>query len=231
MPGRTWAGTTLDDRKALRREQLVSAGLELLGTEGSAGTSVRAVCRHAKLTERYFYESFADREELVAAVYEHVGEEARQALVDAVRDAPTPPLRAENAVRAFVELIAADPPKGRILLLAPLTAPALTRRGLHLLPVFAALVGEQLSHGDETERRMVAVGLVGALSNVFIAYLDGSLKVSRERLGGHRVRAWAGGGRPLPYPRRPRDSGGRAGGHAQPADARERRDGGRGRGV
>jgi hypothetical protein len=54
--------------------------------------------------------------------------------------------------------------------------------------VFAALVGEQLSHGDETERQMVAVGLVGALSNVFIAYLDGSLKVSRERLVAHCVR-------------------------------------------
>jgi AcrR family transcriptional regulator len=188
MPGRTWAGTTLDDRKALRREQLVAAGLELLGTGGSAGTSVRAVCRHAKLTERYFYESFADREELVAAVYEHVGDEARQALVDAVRDAPTPVSRAENAVRAFVELIVDDPRKGRVLLLAPLTDPALTRRGLHLLPVFAALVGEQLTRGDETERRMVAIGLVGALTNVFVAYLDGSLQVSRERLVAHCVK-------------------------------------------
>ncbi|MEA5361449.1 TetR/AcrR family transcriptional regulator [Amycolatopsis sp., V23-08] len=188
MPGRTWAGTTLDDRKALRREQLVAAGLELLGTEGSAATSVRAVCRHAKLTERYFYESFADREELVAAVYEHVGEQARRALVDAVQDAPNPTLRAENAVRAFVELIVDDPRRGRILLLAPLTDPALTRRGLHLLPVFTAVVGEQLSGGDETERQLVAVGLVGALSNVFVAYLDGSLKVTRERLVAHCVK-------------------------------------------
>ena len=188
MPGRTWAGTTLDDRKAQRREQLVAAGLDLLGTEGSAAVSVRAVCRHAKLTERYFYESFTDREELVVAIYEHVGEQAKQVLVDAVRDAPSPTRRAEDAVRAFVELIVDDPRRGRVLLLAPITDPALTRRGLHLLPAFAALVGEQLSRGDETERQLVSIGLVGALSNVFIACLDGSLRVSRERLVAHCVR-------------------------------------------
>jgi AcrR family transcriptional regulator len=188
MPGRTWAGTTLDDRRAARREQLVSAGLDLLGTEGSAAVSVRAVCRQAKLTERYFYESFADREELVAAVYEHVGEQAREALTAAVRDAPDARHRAERAVTAFVELVLDDPRQGRVLLLAPLTDPALTRRGLHLMPVFAALVGEQLTRGDETGRQLVAVGLVGALSNVFIAYLDGTLRVGRERLVAHCVR-------------------------------------------
>ena len=188
MPGRTWAGTTLDDRKAQRREQLVAAGLDLLGTEGSAAVSVRAVCRHAKLTERYFYESFTDREELVVAIYEYVGEQAKQVLVDAVRDALSPTKGAEDAVRAFVELIVDDPRRGRVLLLAPLTDPALTRRGLHLLPAFAALVGKQLSRGDETERQLVSIGLVGALSNVFIAYLDGTLRVSHERLVAHCVR-------------------------------------------
>ena len=91
-------------------------------------------------------------------------------------------------MRAFVGLIVDDPRRGRVLLLAPLTDPALTRRGLHLLPAFAALVGEQLSRGDETERQLVSIGLVGALSNVFIAYLDGSLRVSRERLVAHCVR-------------------------------------------
>ncbi|WP_116205063.1 TetR/AcrR family transcriptional regulator [Amycolatopsis circi] len=188
MPGRTWAGTTLDDRKAQRRAQLLAAGLDLLGAQGSAAVSVRAVCRSAKLTERYFYESFADRESLVAAVYEDVGDQARQALADAVSGEADPSRRAERAVTAFVELMLDDPRKGRVLLLAPLTDPALTSRGLHLLPAFTTLVGEQLSRGDETGRQLVAIGLVGALSNVFIAYLDGTLKVSRERLVEHCVK-------------------------------------------
>jgi len=185
-PSRTWAGTTLDDRKAVRREQLIETGLELLGTEKPV--SVRAVCRHAKLTERYFYESFADREELVLAVYERVGSQAHQALVDAVRETAEPDARAEAAVTAFVELMVDDPRKGRVLLLAPMTDPALSRRGLELLPAFAELVRGQLSGGDDVERQMVAVGLVGALGNVFIAYLNGTLQVSRERLVAHCVR-------------------------------------------
>jgi len=188
MPGRTWAGTTLDDRKAQRRAQLVAAGLDLLGSQGSAAVSVRAVCRSAKLTERYFYESFADRETLVSAVYDEVGGQARQALADAVSGVADPRSRAERAVAAFVELIVDDPRKGRVLLLAPLTDPALTQRGMYLMPAFTALVGQQLSLGDETGRQLVAIGLVGALSNVFIAYLDGTVKASRERLVEHCVR-------------------------------------------
>ena len=178
----------MDDRKAARRRQLLETGLNLLGAEGTAAVSVRAVCRHAKLTERYFYESFADREELVLAVYEHVGAQTHRALVDAVQHTSAPQARAEAAVTAFVELMVDDPRKGRVLLLAPMTDPALSRRGVELLPAFAELVRGQLSGGDDLDRQMIAIGLVGALGNVFIAYLNGSLKVSRERLVAHCVR-------------------------------------------
>ncbi|WP_158885788.1 TetR/AcrR family transcriptional regulator [Amycolatopsis anabasis] len=187
---RTWGGTTLTDRKAARREQLLAAGLDLLGNEGIPAVSVRAVCRHAKLTERYFYESFADREELVLAVYEGVAAQAHQALVDAVPDSSRDPeVRAEAAVTAFVELMLDDPRKGRVLLLAPTTDPTLSARGVSLLPAFAALVREQLpTRTSELDREMTAIGLVGALANLFIAYLNGTLEVSREQLIAHCVR-------------------------------------------
>jgi hypothetical protein len=81
-----------------------------------------------------------------------------------------------------------DPRKGRVLLLAPMTDPALSQRGVELLPAFAALIREQLTTGDDLERQLVAVGLVGALSNIFIAYLNGSLAASRERLVTYCVR-------------------------------------------
>ncbi|SFI56278.1 DNA-binding transcriptional regulator, AcrR family [Amycolatopsis sacchari] len=186
---RTWAGTTLADRRAARRERLLAAALDLLGTGGSSAVSVRAVCRGAKLTERYFYESFADREELVTAVYEQVAAELRQALVDAVPDrGADPAVRAEAAVTAFVELVVDDPRKGRVLLLAPVTEPALSARGVALLPAFAALVREQLPPRlPADEREMTALGLVGALANLFTAYLAGTLAVSRERLIAHCV--------------------------------------------
>ena len=47
-------------------------GVTLLGSEGGPALTVRAVCRAAGLTERYFYESFTDRDEFVRAVYDDV---------------------------------------------------------------------------------------------------------------------------------------------------------------
>lgn len=184
------SGTTVSDRKAVRREQLLNTGLELLGGQGSPAVTVRAVCRTSRLTERYFYESFTDREQLVLAVYERVAEQARQTLVDAVHTAgPGEHDRAKAAVAAFVELIVDDPRKGRVLLLAPTTDTMLSRRGAELIPGFTNLVSEQLPpRTDDTERAMTATALVGALASLFIAYLNGTLDAARERLTDHCVR-------------------------------------------
>lgn len=186
---RTWAGTGIEERRAARRDALLAAGVGLLGAEGGAAVSVRAVCRAAALTERYFYESFTDRDEYVRAVYEDVGRQARDALVDAVASSGSPRDRAVAAVSAFVELMVDDPARGRVLLLAPLTEPTLGGRGLELAPAFVLLVHEQLSRlPDPDERQMTAVGLVGALTSLFIGYLDGTITTPRERFVAHCVR-------------------------------------------
>ncbi|WP_277680732.1 TetR/AcrR family transcriptional regulator [Saccharomonospora azurea] len=187
---RTWAGTTLADRRATRRRRLIEAGLELLSDPGGAAVSVRAVCRTAQLTERYFYENFADRDGFVVGVYDHVVNLAHQVLVDAVDLAgPEPRHRAEAAVSAFVTLVLDDPRKGRVLLLAPLADPALRGVGVQRLPLFADLVREQLSDRvDDADRTMTATALVGGLANLFVAYVSGTLDVSRERLTAHCVR-------------------------------------------
>ena len=60
-----WSGVPLQDRQALRRDELIAAGVTLLGSRGGPALTVRAVCRATGLTERYFYESFTDRDEFV----------------------------------------------------------------------------------------------------------------------------------------------------------------------
>ncbi|MCA1006376.1 TetR family transcriptional regulator [Rhodococcus hoagii] len=195
---RTWAGTGIAERRAARRDALLAAGIDLLGAEGGAAVSVRAVCRAAALTERYFYESFTDRDEFVRAVYEDVGRQARDALVEAVAASTSPRDRASAAVSAFVELMVDDPARGRVLLLAPLTEPALGGRGLELAPAFVLLVHEQLSEvPDADERQMTAVGLVGALTSLFIGYLDGTITAPRERFVGHCVALLQSAGQPF----------------------------------
>jgi len=184
---RSWAGVGIEERRRVRRERLLAAGTDLIGTPDGSTANVRAVCRAAELTERYFYESFADRDSFVREVYAHVAEQAREALAAAVASAP-PTGIAEAAVRAFVELVVDDPAKGRVLLLAPLREPALNRRGVELAPAFVALVEGQLGGvEDAAYRHLAAVGLIGALTSMFMAYLEGDVTVPRETLVAHCV--------------------------------------------
>jgi AcrR family transcriptional regulator len=169
-----WSGVPLEDRQALRRDELIAAGVTLLGGEGGPALTVRAVCRAAGLTERYFYESFTDRDQFVRAVYDDVCTRAMAALMSAT----TP----RQAVERFVALMVDDPVRGRVLLLAPEVEPVLARSGAEWMPSFIDLLQRKLTAiSDPALQNMVATGLIGALTALFTAYLDGRLAASREQ--------------------------------------------------
>ena len=169
-----WPGVPLRDRQVRRRDELIAAGVTLLGGAGGPALTVRAVCREAGLTERYFYESFNDRDQFVRAVYDDVCSRAMSALMSA----STP----REAVERFVALMVDDPVRGRVLLLAPEVEPVLVRSGAEWMPTFIGLLQRKLTTiGDPTMQNMVATGLMGALTALFTAYLDGRLTASREQ--------------------------------------------------
>lgn len=169
-----WSGVPLPDRQVLRRDGLISAGVTLLGSAEGPALTVRAVCRAAGLTERYFYESFADRDEFVRAVYDDVCARAMSALTTAQT--------ARDAVERFVALMVDDPTRGRVLLLAPESEPVLARSGAEWMPSFIELLQHKLNRiTDPALQAMVATGLVGALTALFTAYLDGRLATTREQ--------------------------------------------------
>lgn len=167
-----WSGVPLADRQALRREHLIDAGARVLGDPSGAPLTVRAVCKQAGLTERYFYESFTDRDQFVRAVYDDVGTRAMAALV--------PTNSARQAVEQFVALMVDDPILGRVLLLGPETEPALARSGSEWMPNFIHLLQHKLTRiGDPVRQQLVATSLIGGLSSLFSAYLNGRLDADR----------------------------------------------------
>lgn len=172
-----WSGVPLEDRQARRRDDLVAAGVQLLGNAGGPAVTVRAVCRQASLTERYFYESFTDRDEFVRAVYDDVCQRAMSALMSAKT--------AREAVEFFVALMVDDPVRGRVLLLAPEVEPVLTRSGAEWMPNFIDLLQRTLTTiteiTDPVTQHMAATSLLGALTALFTAYLDGRLAATREQ--------------------------------------------------
>jgi len=169
-----WSGVPLEDREALRRDRLIAAGVQLLGDESGPAVTVRAVCRQAGLTERYFYASFADRDEFVRAVYDDVCTRAMSTLMSAT----TP----REAVEQFVALMVDDPVRGRVLLLAPGVEPVLIRSGAEWMPSFIELLQRKLTRiSDPVQQNMVATSLIGGLTALFTAYLDGRLTATRTQ--------------------------------------------------
>jgi AcrR family transcriptional regulator len=169
-----WSGVPLEDRQALRREDLIAAGVGLLGSEGGPALTVRAVCKAAGLTERYFYESFSDRDQFVGAVYDDVCAKAMSTLSSSTT--------ARDAVERFVALMVDDPTRGRVLLLAPAVEPVLTQSGADWMPSFIELLQHKLTRiADPAVQAMVATGLIGALTTLFTAYLNGRLAATREQ--------------------------------------------------
>lgn len=85
---RTYGGLSNEQRKAERKERFLEAGLEVFGTVGIRGAKVRTLCKAAGLTERYFYESFTDTDDLFCAVYQQQVLAFQSFLMDSMPDLP-----------------------------------------------------------------------------------------------------------------------------------------------
>jgi AcrR family transcriptional regulator len=188
-PTRPYRGIAADDRRAARRARLVEAGLELLGTEGWRATTVRGICEQAQLTPRYFYESFADLDALLVAVLDEIVAEAAQAVLDAVQAAPDDArAKTRAAIGAFIELLTDDPRKARAAFIEAMGSEPLMRRRLDTLHAFARLTADQARafyRPPASADRIVdltAMLLVGGLAEALLAWLDGTLKSTREQL-------------------------------------------------
>src|SRR4051794_9630851 len=141
MTERAYGGVSAERRRAARRQALLAAGLDILGTDGHRRLTVGRLCATAGLNERYFYENFADSDELVVAVFDEGIAEGSTAIVDAVAGAPAEArAKARAAIAAAVELLTDDPRKTRLVFVEALTVPVLAGRRAEVGRSFVALI-------------------------------------------------------------------------------------------
>jgi AcrR family transcriptional regulator len=115
---RRYGGVSPAERLRLRRQKLLEGGLEVFGTKGFHAATVREICAAARLTERYFYESFKTLQELFLAVYADLRDQLMALELEAIgTDEATPLDKLEPALRAFLEFIRDDPRRGRVMLI------------------------------------------------------------------------------------------------------------------
>ncbi|HEX5277071.1 MAG TPA: TetR/AcrR family transcriptional regulator [Fluviicoccus sp.] len=170
---RPYAGETPEARRARRRRCFIDSGKILFGTIGYRKTTVRGLCAHAGLTDRYFYESFASLEELLAAVYEERAAELEAAVLAAVRatghDAPLDTL-IRHGLDAFFRQ-AEDAETARVIWLEVLgVSPRIDalyngvlRRFADLMLLLIRLTLPDWCVSGNTAR-VLAMGLIGAAS-------------------------------------------------------------------
>lgn len=185
--GRRYSGLEPEERKAARRRALTAAAIELFGTQGYTATTVKQICDHAELTQRYFYESFKDRHACLAAVYDGIIDEVRDATLAALGEASEFDEMALFGVRAFVEHFTADPLLAQIVMIEVVgVSPDLEERRYAVLSEFAELVGtvwmQNVSGVDRRFASSMAVGMVGAVNHLLVDWLLGGRKQDSTEL-------------------------------------------------
>lgn len=167
----------LADRRAERRSQLVAAAFEIFGTQGESGLSVRSVCRACEFNSRYFYESFADTDELLGAVYDEAAEEMSAVLEAAIAAAgDSAAERTRAGIRTVLGFGSADPRRGRVLFTEARTNPVLiVRRAATQDLLLRTTLAGGASHDHPTSSRVRAAMFTGAMVELALQWLSGNL--------------------------------------------------------
>ncbi len=172
--GRTYAGQTAQERQARRRAAFMEAGLELYGTKSYAAVTVPEIVEQAGQTRRAFYECFSDREDLLRAVDQELVRDQLVAQTQ-VAEVPVPDWpAARDLLDRILSFYAEDPRRAHVAFVAVAGVSeqmeaARRANGEALVNGFAALFGRRggVSHA---ERRITAIGYLGAFSQLLIAY-------------------------------------------------------------
>lgn len=190
-----WAGVPLTDRRAERRAQLIDAAFRLFGDGGETALSVRSVCRECGLNTRYFYESFADTDDLLGAVYDEVSAQLTDAIEAAMSQAGES-LRARTraGIAAVLGFSSEDPRRGRVLFTDARSNPVLAARRAatqDLLREGVLTEGWRLEpDSDPIAAQVGAAMYTGAMAELAQQWLTGRLGTDLDAVVEHAVRQW-----------------------------------------
>lgn len=184
-----YGGLSAEERKAERREKLIDAALSIWQEHGWAAVTMRGVCAQASLIDRYFYESFSDRDALLAAAWDHVRDQTLAMLLYSIADKfDQPPLdQLRTAIEAFVRHLVADPRRAQIFFGEHAGSEVLERRRHDTLQRATDLLTEQArpflkADVDEDEFRMTVLMGIGGFFELITAWQSGIVNVDADQI-------------------------------------------------
>jgi AcrR family transcriptional regulator len=186
---RSFRGVSADDRRAERRTRLVDACIDVIGADGIANTTMTAVCKRAGLTERYFYESFANRDQLLVAVFDSMVREVGDRIVAALAAAPNDLAGRARIVSSIIVDVLADDPRIARAYHEAVGADVLRQRRRDAVRIFAGFLARMVADAQEFSTsddakplRASTLMIVGGMIEVVDAWLDGYLQVTKDEL-------------------------------------------------
>ena len=186
---RQFKGLSLTERKEARREKLIEAGIAMYGTHGFFSVTVKDVCNEAKLTERYFYESFKKSEELFQTVFLKMIEKMQTCLTQAVlMAAPEPNNMVTAGLSALLSTIKDDPRMARIIYIDAMLVQDLHNQATiqetltqfdRIIQGFVMITMPNAPHSAE-EVSLMATGLNGYVTHIIIRWVSEGFKQPLE---------------------------------------------------
>jgi AcrR family transcriptional regulator len=171
---RPYRGVPQDERRALRRSQLIGAAIAVYGERGYRQATVKAVCEAAGLTERYFYESFANSEELLLASYNAVTSAVHGEMVAAAEAAGgNRDERGRAMLQTYFAALQRDPRSARVFLVE---IRGVSRAVDKAFDASLRSIGEQVgrivgAEGADTDPLLLA-GLVGGVMHMALRWIE-----------------------------------------------------------
>lgn len=188
---RNFRGLSLEQRQAERRARLIEAGLQVYGTQGFFLVTVRDVCAEAKLTERYFYESFKNSEQLFEAIYMQLIELQQQVVMSAVMQSAglSHAQMIHAGLTVFLRSLQEDPRVARILFVDAVLVSELhgttiieaVSRFDRMIQGFMLLMLPD-AHQRGMPLSLVSTGLNGYVIHIVIRWVMGGFKESFEEV-------------------------------------------------
>lgn len=188
---RQFKGLSMAERQQARREKLIEAGIQAYGTHGFFSVTVKDICTEAKLTERYFYESFKKSEHLFQTIFLKLIDELQQNVMQAMMQASSDPKKMiEAGLTALLTTLRDNPRMARIIYIDAMLVQELHNQAtIHetmgrfdrMIQAFVMLMMPNLSRSAQ-EISLVSTGLNGYVTQIAIRWVMSGFKQSIEEV-------------------------------------------------
>lgn len=172
---RRYSGQSAAERSAARRERLLRAAHELIGTQGFPATSVERICATAKVSTRNFYEMYANKESIFLDLYERILTHSRDRAITSLAESAGRHMRERvpAALLAYLGPMIEDPLAARIAFVEIMGASQrLEERRLEFREALVQLVETEgsaaVDRGEIASRdfRFASLALIGAANAI-----------------------------------------------------------------